>query len=226
MSLKEYSVLLVDDHSIVRGGIRMMLAESEFVVTAEAASGMDAIAIAKAAKPDIDIVLLDIRMAGGDGFDALVGLKAQHPKMTVVMLTTYDNPTYIARAVAGGASGYLLKGIEQEDLLASLRAIVSGEMLLTAKDLMRSLRGISDATHQTDLISPLTQREEEVLRLLSTGLNNRAIAELMFIAEGTVKTHVEHIIGKLGVSDRVQAAVWAARQGIVTEADLHSLSTR
>lgn len=217
-----YSVLLVDDHSIVRGGIRLMLADSEFVVTGEASSGKEAIAIANGMKPDI--TLLDIRMAGGDGFEALVGLKANHPKMAVVMLSTYDNPTYMARAVAGGASGYLLKGIEQEELLTAMRAVVRGEMLLSLQDLVRSLRSVSDGVHQTDLIAPLTQREEEVLRLLSTGLTNREIAEVLFISEGTVKTHVEHIIGKLGVSDRVQAAVWAARQGLVTEADLHALS--
>ncbi len=219
-----YSVLLVDDHSIVRGGIRLMLAESEFVVIAEASSGKEAIAVARIAKPDI--ALLDIRMAGGDGFEALIGLKAEHPRTAVLMLSTYDNPTYMARAVAGGASGYLLKGIEQDELLAAMRAVVRGEMLLSAQELTRSLRSVSDAAHQTDLIAPITQREEEVLRLLSTGLNNRQIAEVLFISEGTAKTHVEHIIGKLGVSDRVQAAVWAARQGLVTEANLPPLSLR
>jgi DNA-binding NarL/FixJ family response regulator len=137
--------------------------------------------------------------------------------MAIVMLTTYDNPTYMARAVAGGAAGYLLKGVEREELLASLRAVCNGEMLLNAKDLVRSLRGISDnALGSKDLIEPLTEREHEVLRLLATGLSNREIATLLFVAESTVKTHVEHIIGKLAVSDRVQAAVWAARQGIVT----------
>lgn len=217
-----HSVLLVDDHQIVRNGVRLMLAGSEFAVVAEAASGKESLSVARTAKPDI--TLIDIRMAGGDGFEALVALKAEHPTMAVVMLSTYDNPTYMARAVAGGASGYLLKGIEQEDLLTAMRAIMQGEMLLSRENLVRSLRSVSDGAHQTDLIAPLTQREEEVLRLLSTGLNNREIATLLFISEGTVKTHVEHIIGKLGVSDRVQAAVWAARQGLITESDLPPLS--
>ncbi|HLV80151.1 MAG TPA: response regulator transcription factor, partial [Chthonomonadaceae bacterium] len=131
------------------------------------------------------------------------------------MLTTYDNPTYMARAVAGGAAGYLLKGVEREELIRALRSVAEGEMLLAPQDLVRSLRGISEqAVGSQDLIEPLTEREQEVLRLLATGLSNRDIAALLFVAESTVKTHVEHIIGKLGVSDRVQAAVWAARHGL------------
>jgi DNA-binding NarL/FixJ family response regulator len=209
----EVTVMLVDDHAIWRGGVRSMLEDTEFSVVAEASSGHEALEQAREAQPQL--TLLDIRMAGGDGLDALQALKAEHPRMSVVMLTTYDNPTYMARAVAGGAAGYLLKGVERNELLSSLRAVCSGEMLLNAKDLVRSLRGISDqAKGSEDLIEPLTDRENEVLRLLATGLSNREIAAILFVAESTVKTHVEHIIGKLAVSDRVQAAVWAARKGI------------
>jgi DNA-binding NarL/FixJ family response regulator len=158
-------------------------------------------------------------MASGDGLDALQSLKKEHPHLMVVMLTTYDNPTYMARAVAGGAAGYLLKGIEYEPLLEALRAVASGETLLTAQDLTRSLRGITpDAAGSEDLIEPLTDREDEVLRLVATGLPNREIASILFVAESTIKTHVEHILDKLGVSDRVQAAVWAARHGLVSAA--------
>ena len=207
------SVLLVDDHAIWRGGMRSMLEDTEFEVIGEAASGREAIEKARELGPQL--VLLDIRMAGGDGLDALQGLKAEHPTMSVVMLTTYDNPTYMARAVAGGASGYLLKGVEYDDLLRALRLVADGEMLLSPQDLARSLRGIDpQSAGADDLIQPLTDRELEVLRLLATGLSNREIAPLLFISESTVKTHVEHIIAKLGVSDRVQAAVWAARHGL------------
>jgi len=207
------SVLLVDDHAIWRGGVRSMLDDTEFRVIGEAGSGKEAVEVARALKPDI--VLLDIRMAGGDGLDALQAIKGENPAIAVVMLTTYDNPTYTARAVAGGAAGYLLKGVERDDMLVALRAVVHGDMLLSAKDLIRSLRGISNKTAVAgDLIEPLTDREHEVLRLVATGLNNRDIGSVLFIAESTVKTHVEHIIGKLGVSDRVQAAVWAARNGL------------
>ncbi len=209
----EVAVMLVDDHAIWRGGVCGMLEDTEFRVVGEAASGKEALDVARQVQPQI--VLLDIRMAGGDGLDALQVLKAEFPRMAVIMLTTYDNPTYIARAVAGGAAGYLLKGVGYDDLLASLRAAAGGEMLLNAQDLTRSLRSIgAGVVASDDLIEPLTHREQEVLRLLATGISNREIASLLFIAESTVKSHAEHIIGKLGVSDRVQAAVWAARQGL------------
>lgn len=222
MSLS-YRVLLVDDHAIVRGGVKAMLRGTEFEVVAEASSGDEAIALAKELLPAL--VLLDIRMAGGDGFDALVAIKAALPATVVLMLSTYDNPTYMARAVAGGASGYLLKGIEHEALLSAMRAVLQGELLLSTQDLIRSLKVVGESVRAADLIEPLTKREEEVLKLMATGLTNREIAGVLFISDGTVKTHVEHIIGKLGVSDRVQAAVWAARQGLVSETDLPKLST-
>jgi DNA-binding NarL/FixJ family response regulator len=206
-------VMLVDDHAIWRGGVRSMLEDTEFQVVGEAASGREALEKARQVHPRL--VLLDIRMAGGDGLDALIALKQEHPRMVVIMLTTYDNPTYMARAVAGGAAGYLLKGVEHDEMLRALRAAANGETLLAREDLVRSLRSISEtAAGAEDLIEPLTDREHEVLRLLATGLSNRDMGTLLFIAESTVKTHVEHIIGKLGVSDRVQAAVWAARHGL------------
>ena len=194
-----------------------MLVDTEFEVVGEASSGREALEVTRETRPRI--VLLDIRMAGGDGLDTLQALKSQNPEAAVVMLTTYDNPTYMARAVAGGAAGYLLKGMNQEAMLTALRAVSRGEMLLTAADLSHLLRGLTPVmTGTQDLIEPLTDRELEVLRLLATGLPNREMAAILFIAECTVKSHVEHIIGKLGVSDRVQAAVWAARQGILPAA--------
>jgi DNA-binding NarL/FixJ family response regulator len=213
----QVSVLLVDDHSIWRGGVRSMLEDTEFQVVGEAASGKEALEAARLLQPRL--ILLDIRMAGGDGLDALQSLKREHPRIAVIMLTTYDNATYMARAVAGGAAGYLLKGIELDDLLLALRAVTNGEMLLQPQDLVRALRDLNpDSTGASDLIEPMTRREEEVLRLIATGLPNRQIGSILFIAESTVKSHVEHIIGKLGVSDRVQAAVWAARHGVVDAA--------
>ncbi|HET6385615.1 MAG TPA: response regulator transcription factor [Armatimonadota bacterium] len=207
-------VLLVDDHAIWRGGVRSMLEDTEFEVVGEASSRNEAIEAARRLKPRL--VLLDIRMAGGDGLEALHMLKEENPGMAVVMLTTYDNPTYFARAVAGGAAGYLLKGVDRDELVAALRAVAGGELLIAPEELVASLRGVSEsASTSKDLYEPLTERELEVLRLLSTGLKNRDIATVLFVAESTVKTHVEHIMRKLGVSDRVQAAVWAARHGLV-----------
>jgi DNA-binding NarL/FixJ family response regulator len=190
-----------------------MLEDTRFTVVGEASSGKEALDVVDSFQPDL--VLLDIRMAGGDGLDALTALKNKNKKLSIIMLTTYDNPTYMARAVAGGAAGYLLKGVSRDELLDALEKVSGGDLLLTPQDLVHSLRGISEtSTGAPDLIEPLTEREHEVLRLVATGLSNRDIGAVLFIAESTVKTHVEHIIGKLGVSDRVQAAVWAARHGL------------
>lgn len=208
------SVLLVDDHAIWRGGVRAMLEDTEFEVVGEASSGEQGLARVRELRPQM--VLLDIRMSGGDGLDALENIKRELPGTAVIMLTTYDNPTYMARAVASGASGYLLKGVPFEELLSALRSVANGEMLVSRETLAHSLRSVSEnAATSRDLIHPLSSREEEVLRLLATGISNRKIGELLFIGESTAKTHVEHIIRKLGVSDRVQAAVWAARHGLV-----------
>lgn len=210
-----YRVLLVDDHAIWRGGVAAMLEGSEFVVVGEAGSGKEALTVTEATAPQV--VLLDIRMAGGDGLEALVALKAQNPRLAIVMLTTYDNPTYMARAVAGGAAGYLFKTVSREELLTALRAVVQGELLLKREELSRALRSVGEKTAGlSDLVTPLSPREEEVLYYVAEGLTNKEIGNLLFIGEGTVKSHVEHILGKLGVSDRVQAAVWAMRHGLFT----------
>ena len=207
------TVVLVDDHAIWRGGVKSMLEDTRFQVIGEASSGKEALQVVGELSPQL--VLLDIRMAGGDGLDALQAIKAKHPETSIVMLTTYDNPTYMARAVAGGAAGYLLKGVSRDELIDALEKVSEGDMLLTPQDLIHSIRGLSEkSAGAADLIEPLTEREHEVLRLVATGLSNRDIGAVLFIAESTVKTHVEHIIGKLGVSDRVQAAVWAARHGL------------
>ena len=206
--------MIVDDHEIVRSGVRSMLIGTEFEVVGEAASGRECLTVVADTSPRI--VLLDIRMAGGDGFEALVALKRNFPKVSVLMLTTYGDPTYMARAVAGGASGYLLKGLVFEELVAALRAVARGETLLAREDLVHCLRTVGGMEpDENELLYPLTPREIEVLKLLSHGLGNKDIATMLFISEGTVKTHVEHIIGKLGVSDRVQAAVWAARHNVL-----------
>ena len=209
-------VVLVDDHDIWRDGMKSMLAGTEFLVVGEAGSGNTAVNVVEHTNPQI--VILDIRMADGDGFEALSALKAKFPRIAIIMLTTYSNPTFIARAVAGGAAGYLMKGLKYQELLDALRAVARGEQLLSKEDLIHSLRIVSASTcNSTELMEPLTPRETEVLCLLATGLSNRDIASVLFISEGTAKTHVEHIIRKVGVSDRVQAAVWAARNGLLAD---------
>jgi DNA-binding NarL/FixJ family response regulator len=213
---KTVSVLLVDDHAIWRGGVKSMLDGTQFIVIGEAASGREGLEAAGRLHPQI--ILLDIRMAGGDGLDALQAIKSAHPDIAVVMLTTYDNPSYIARAVAGGAAGFLLKWVEREELISALQAVSEGETLLKADELMRSLKDVGRVSSSSpDMIDPLSDREMEVLKLVAMGMTNREIGSLLFVAESTVKTHVIHIISKLGVSDRVQAAVWATQNGIGPE---------
>ena len=219
------TVVLVDDHAIWRDGVSSLLEDTEFEVVGEAASGLEALNVVREMRPRL--VLLDIRMAGGDGLDTLQVLKQSNPDVAVIMLTTYDNPTYMARAVAGGAAGYVLKGVPADDLLTAMRAAAAGELLLRPQDLVRALRGISpDTAGQSDLIKPLSAREIEVLRLMSTGLNNKAIADILFISEATVKTHVGHILNKIGVSDRIQAIVWAVRHGLVKLDDIENRDGR
>ncbi len=207
------SLLLADDHAIWREGVAAMLRHTEFTVAGEASNGVEAAQLTATLKPQI--VLMDIRMAGGDGLEALVSIKEANPETHVVLLTTYDNPTYIARAVAGGASAYLHKDLERTQLLTTLRAVAAGETLLSRSDLGRSLSAVGEqSASMPDLDTPLTRREEEVLQLIARGLSNKEIAKILFIGDGTVKTHVERIIGKLGVSDRTQAAIWALQHNI------------
>lgn len=209
-------LMLVDDHDIWRSGLRMMLDGSEFEVVAEARTVAEVLPAARAGSPRI--VLQDIRLPDGDGFDALGALKSEFPDILVVMLTAYENPTFMARALAAGASGYLFKGVTREELLTALRIVVDGKRLQEPQELVRSLHTVSEqAARSGDLFVPLSRREEEVLRLVATGISNREIGKILFIAEGTVKSHIEHILNKLGVGDRVQLAVWAARNGLLPE---------
>lgn len=216
-------IVLVDDHPIWRAGVRSLLRGSEFRVVGEASSGREATALVRERQPDIpDIVLLDVRMGGDDGLDALHQIKKEYPRIAVVLLTAFDNPLYSSRAVIEGASGYLLKGIGRDELLDALRAVARGETRIDVRNLERSLRVVSERAAAADLTDPLTRRELDVLRLVAMGLRNREIASALCLAETTVKKHVEHIIDKLGVADRVQAAVWAARFFHAPNTDPHS----
>lgn len=210
MSIK---LLIADDHEVVRYGLRSLMADTDIEIVGEATTGEEAIQMALERNPDV--VLLDIRMPGGDGLNALGRLKLERPELAVLMLSTYDNPTYVARAVALGAAGYILKGADRDALIDAVRKASRGESAWTRDELRRVTGALATPRLNADVEVPLTQRESEVLRQLALGLTNKEIAQALHISYETVKEHVQHILRKVGVSDRTQAAVWAVRKGLV-----------
>lgn len=205
-------VVLADDHDIVRSGLRSIVDDSDIEVVGETNGGKGVLEMIQQHKPDL--VILDVRMPDGDGLQALGRIKLDHPQLPVLMLSTYDNPTYIARAAALGANGYLLKSDSRDRLLDAIRRAAAGDLLWTREE-MRKVTGALTTTRISDVEVPLTQRESEVLQQLALGLTNREIAQSLAISYETVKEHVQHILRKIGVSDRTQAAVWAVRKGVV-----------
>lgn len=207
------SVLIADDHEVVRLGLKNLLQGTECEVVAEAMTGEQALELVATKKPDL--VILDVRMSGGDGLYVLGRIKLDRPDLPVILLSTYDNPTYVARAVALGASGYVLKSDSRERLLESIAIAMRGDSAWTRDELRRVTGALATPRLQTDVEVPLTQRESEVLKQLANGLTNKEIALALNISYETVKEHVQHILRKIGVSDRTQAAVWAVRKGLV-----------
>lgn len=206
-------VLIVDDHEVIRMGLRVLFENTEIEIAAEASTASEALEAIGTTNPDV--VLLDIRMEGGDGLNALGRLKLDHPDLPVILFSAYDNPTYIARAVALGASGYVLKSAPPERLLEALRTALNGESAWTREELRRVTGALATPRLSQDIEVPLTQRESEVLRQMALGLTNKEIAKMLGISYETVKEHVQHILRKIGVTDRTQAAVWAVRKNLV-----------
>jgi DNA-binding NarL/FixJ family response regulator len=210
MSVK---LLIADDHEVIRTGLATLLSGSGIEIVAEAATGKEAVEQAEKVQPDV--VLLDIRMPDGDGLATLEKLRAKVPQSQVVMLSTYDNPTYIARAVALGASDYVLKGSNRDDLITTIKAAAAGESPSRAGELRRVAGAMKIRQVIDDDDVPLTQRETQVLRHVALGLSNKEIGRSLEISVETVKEHVQNILRKIAVSDRTQAAVWAVRKGLV-----------
>ncbi len=206
-------VLVADDHEVVRTGIKSLVGDADISIVAEATTGREAVEMAEKHKPDIAI--LDVRMPDGDGLTTLGRIKVAFPDMPVLMLSTYDNPTYIARALALGACGYILKTAGREELVSAIRRGAQGEKVWSREEMRRVTGALSTPRIDSDVEVALTQRESEVLRQLALGLTNKEIASVLEISYETVKEHVQHILRKVGVSDRTQAAVWAVRKGLV-----------
>jgi DNA-binding NarL/FixJ family response regulator len=213
-------VLLADDQALVRAGLRMVLSHAPDVdVVAEAGNGAEAFDLAIGLA--VDVVLMDIRMPGTDGLTAAEQLTARAPAVRVVMLTTFGEDEYVARALAAGAAGFVLKDTGPEDLIHAVRAAANGHAIFSPQ-VVRGLvdryvtSGVSRAAEAQRLVGLLTTRERDVLVMVGLGLSNAEAGKRLFLGEGTVKTHVRHILTKLGCANRVQAAILAHEAGLIT----------
>jgi DNA-binding NarL/FixJ family response regulator len=210
MSVK---VLVADDHEVVRRGLASLFSGSDIKIVAEAKNGDEAVKLAKKHKPDV--VLLDIRMPESDGLEALERIRRDRPDQRVVVLSTYDNPTYIARAVALGACDYVLKGSSRNELVSAINAAAAGQPPTRSGELRRVQSTMATREPSNDEDVPLTQREMQVLRHIALGLSNKEIGRSLGISVETVKEHVQNLIHKLDAGNRTEAAVWAVKKGLV-----------
>ncbi|GAA1076053.1 response regulator [Nocardiopsis composta] len=212
-------VLLADDEPLVRAGVATILRTDPGIeVVAEAGDGRSAVELALSHRPDV--ALLDVRMPVLDGLGAAAELRRAAPGIAVAMLTTFDEDAYVARALEEGASGFLLKAADPRELVLGVRAAAEGAAYLSprvARRVIGELRGgrMSRGDAARERVAALTPREREVLALVGEGLSNQAVAERLFLAEGTVKAHVSSVLQALGAANRVQAAIVAYEAGLV-----------
>jgi two-component system, NarL family, response regulator DegU len=212
---------IVDDHELARESLQNMLSdEIDIEIVGEAANGRQALLLCSRLRPDL--ILMDVRMPEMDGLAATKEVKQRYPEISVMMLTMHENPDYLLEALKAGAAGYVLKDAPQDDIIEAVRRVRNGESPLDpelAARLLRRLASEGEMRRGTrgphDAVEPLTPRELEVLGLMKLGRTNRQIAADLVISLGTAKNHVEHIISKLGVSDRTQAVVKALELGIL-----------
>jgi DNA-binding NarL/FixJ family response regulator len=212
-------IALVDDQALFREGLRTILAlQSDFEIVGEAGDGQEALALISRTQPDV--VLMDLKMPRLDGVEATRHIKAEHPQVNILILTTFDDDEYVFEGLRSGAMGYMLKDAPSEKLVEAIRAAARGESFLqpsVAAKVVAEFSRLADRPIDPSeaLVDPLSERELDVLRLLAHGSTNRQIAESLVIAEGTVKNHVTSILGKLGVEDRTQAALKAKDIGLL-----------
>jgi DNA-binding NarL/FixJ family response regulator len=206
-------LLVVEDQPVIRSGLESLLVDTGIRIVETATTAGEA--IDRSTSTQIDLVLLDIRLRDGDGLAVLARIKAERTSLPVLIYTGYDNPAFAARAVALGAAGYLLKGTPREELIAAIRRAAAGEVLWTRDELRRVTGALAAPRTHFDLDVPLTKREFEVLQRIVDGHTNKRIADELDISYETVKEHVQHLLEKIGVTDRTQAAVWAVKSGIL-----------
>jgi DNA-binding NarL/FixJ family response regulator len=222
-------VLIADDHELVRDGFKRLLSYDEGLeVVGEASNGREAVELCRRLKPDL--VLMDVRMPEMDGLEATRAIKAQQPSVSLLVITTYDNPDYLLEAIKAGAAGYILKDAPNRQVTNAIRRALAGESTLDHELATRLIRRLasespqasappssaaeSSAASASSVLEDFTPREVEVLGLLLRGKTNQEIASSLSISRATAKVHVRHIIAKLGVSDRTQAVVRALELGL------------
>ncbi|MFJ2827295.1 response regulator [Streptomyces sp. NPDC087263] len=206
------SLLIVDDHPVVRDGLRGMFESAPgFTVLGEAADGVEALELAASLDPDV--ILMDLRMPGGGGVEAIARLTRTGARAKVLVLTTYDTDSDTLPAIEAGATGYLLKDAPRDELFTAVRAAAQGRTVLSPAVASRLVSAVR--TPRTPGKEPLSAREREVLVLVAKGTSNREIARVLFISEATVKTHLTHLYAKLGVKDRAAAVAVAYDRGIL-----------
>lgn len=204
----DISIMMVDDHPLLRKGLRQLIElEDELSVIAEASSGAEALTMALETKPDL--ITLDLNMQGMDGLETLRALRQQDVQAKILMLTVSDNNEDVLEAIRSGADGYLLKDMEPDDIIDKIKGSMTGKMVIsdTLTDvLVTALR--RPEKKETNILSLLTSREHDIIKLIAKGLSNKLIARELDITDGTVKVHVKHLLKKLALKSRVEAAVW------------------
>ncbi len=208
-----YRVLVIDDHPLFRKGVSDLIdMEPSLILVGEATNGQEGLALAKSLNPDL--ILLDINMKGMNGLETLKALKQEDTDALILMLTVSDNEEDVLTALRIGADGYLLKDMEPEDILESIRRALLGTVVISERLtqlLAKALRDEEKLTDESEL-TPLTSREQEILEQIANGMSNKRIAQELSISEGTVKVHVKHLLKKLNLHSRTEAAVWALRR--------------
>jgi DNA-binding NarL/FixJ family response regulator len=201
-------VLLVDDHAVVRMGLRTFFdLQDDIEVVGEAGDGSEGVALARRLKPDV--VLMDLMMPNMDGLTAIARIKSEMPETEIVAVTSFIEEEKVTAALEAGASGYLLKDAEAEEVAAAVRAAFAGEVHLDAAVARLLAQRMRTRKTEPDPVEPLTDRERDVIRLLGQGMSNKDIGAALFITERTARTYVSNILGKLGLASRTQAALWA-----------------
>lgn len=213
--MTEITIVLVDDHAMVRKGLRAFLdTEADLAIVGEAADGREAIAVVDtlaAQTREPDVVLMDLLMPGLDGISAIQQLRARYPDLKIVALTSSTDAATVNGAMSAGVNGYLLKNASPEQVAEAARTAARGQAYIdpqVAMTVANSARGAAQPI--------LSERETEVVALVAQGMSNQEIADALFLSERTARTHVSHIISKLGLNSRIQVALWAIREGIVT----------